>query len=166
MTKAILLVCLICSFTFESKAQENDHFRRNALYLELGKNGLLINAVYDHTMQQKMYGIQFNLGSNFGANTIALTIGSGIYKLIGNHRQFLEFGLDLKYFILSIVHDDVIGLSDLVYPGKSIRTIYPSVNCGYRNFGTKTVFRMGLSPGYIDRKVFLGAYISFGFRFK
>ena len=96
MTKAILLVCLICSFTFESKAQENDHFRRNALYLELGKNGLLINAVYDHTMQQKMYGIQFNLGSNFEANTIALTTGSGIYKLIGNHRQFLEFGLDLK----------------------------------------------------------------------
>lgn len=132
MTKAILLVCLICSFTFESKAQENDNFLRNALYLELGKNGLLINAVYDHTMQQKMYGIQFNLGSNFGANTIALTIGSGIYKLIGNHRQFLEFGLDLKYFILSIVQDGV----------------------------------MGLSPGYIDRKVFLGAYISFGFRFK
>ena len=51
------------------------------MYLELGKNGLLINAVYDHTMQQKMYGIQFNLGSNFGANTIALTIGSGIYKV-------------------------------------------------------------------------------------
>ncbi len=153
MIKAILFVCLICGLTLESKAQENDNFRRNALYLELGKNGLLINSIYDHTMQQKMYSIQFNLGSNFNANAIALTIRSDIYKLIGNHRQFLELGLDLKYFILSIVQDDVIGLSDLVYPGKSIRTIDPRINCGYRNFGTKTVFR-GVSPGYIDRKVF------------
>ena len=152
-------------FTFAiCKAQTVSNSRNNSLSLELGKTGLIYNLNFDHRFQDKDFGFRFGIGSNFAKYLQAFTTGAGGYYLVGHEINFLELGIDLSYLSVDEVSDDQKGFS-LIYPNYSIKTFYASANVGYRRYGKSTLFRIGVSPGFIKNEFVPGGYISFGLTF-
>lgn len=137
---------------------------RNAVSFELGKNGLVFNLSLDHKFQNTKFGLKSNIGSNLGVNTISIITGAGGYYLFGKDRKFLELGLDIYYYMVDNPQDDVVGLP-LFFPNSNSNTVYPSLNIGYRKYKTRSIFRCGLSPGYIKPWFIPGAYVSWGYAF-
>ena len=71
-------------------------------------------------------------------------------------------------FVIEIIRrsDDQKGFASIfVYPDYPLKTIYPSINLGYRRYGKNSLFRVGLAPGMIQGKLIPGGYISYGFTF-
>lgn len=155
---ATLISATIC------KAQTNDKLKTNAISFELGKTGLIYNLTFDHKAKTKNFGFRINVGSNLAKYLNAVSLGGGGYYLVGKSINFLEIGIDLQYLIIDEVSDDQKGFA-FVYPDYAIKTIYPSLNLGYRIYGKRTLFRIGFSPGLIDSKFVPGGYMSFGLRF-
>ena len=103
-------------------------------------------------------------GSNFSKNVEASVAGGGAYYLIGHKTNFFELGADLDYLSVKEISDDQRGIL-LLYPDYTVQTFYASANIGYRRYGKKSLFRIGLSPGFIKNDFLPGAYVSFGFLF-
>lgn len=161
-TIALVFTIFIC---FEiCHAQPNQKTKANAFSLELGKIGLVYNINFDHKLKETKFGYRFGIGSNFSKNLNAITIGSGCYYHIGSRNRFLELGADLQYLVIDEVSNDQKGFT-FIYPDYSVKTLYPSINLGYRLYGERTLFRIGLSPCIIESKFFPGGYISYGIRF-
>lgn len=135
--------------------------KNQAVIFELGKNGLLYNLNYDHKLKHHNFGFRGGAGSNLGAYTFALTVGGGIYTLIGKKNKFFETGIDLHYLYVNSPQDDVVGLP-LFFPTENTRSWYPSMNIGYRKYKRKSIFRAGISPGYIKPFFIPGAYVGWG----
>ena len=157
----IVLIFISASFC---NAQPTEKPRFNALSFELGKNGLIYNLNFDQKFAKKNYGFRFGAGSNFAKYLQAITVGGGAYHLFGRRHRFFELGMDIQYVFIDEISDDQKGFA-LLYPDYSIKTIYPSFNLGYRSYGKKTLLRIGLSPGLIDKDFFPGGYISYGVTF-
>jgi len=138
--------------------------KNNAISFELGKSGLVYNLNFDHKFQDKNFGWLFGLGSNFSKYLPAFTTGAGGYYLVGHKSNFLELGVALNYLSVDEISDDQKGVA-LIYPNYSIKTFYGSANIGYRKYGKKTLFRIGVSPGIIKDDFLPGGYISFGLTF-
>ena len=134
----------------------------NALSFELGKTGLIYNLNFDHKFAKNNFGFRFGAGTNFGQYLNVVTVGGGSYFLVGKQSHFLETGVDIQYLVVDEVSDDQKGFS-FVYPDYSTKTPYLSLNLGYRSYGKRTMFRVGLSPGLIDNDFVPGGYISYGF---
>jgi hypothetical protein len=81
-----------------------------------------------------------------------------------NKATFLKTGVDIQYLIVDEVRDDQKGFA-FVYPDYSTKTPYLSLNLGYRSYGNRTMFRVGLSPGLIGNDFVPGCYISYGLLF-
>ena len=145
-------------------AQASEKPRLNALSFELGKNGLIYNVSYDHKLSTTHFGFRFSVGSNLAKYLKATTVGGGGYYLVGNKSRFLELGADLQYLAVDEVSDDQAGFT-FVYPDYSIKTLYPSMNLGYRVYGKKTLFRIGFAPGLIKNDFIPGGYMSYGLTF-
>ena len=145
-------------------AQATEKPRVNSLTLELGKTGLIYNLTYDHRFGISDIGFRVGAGSNFSKYLNAISFGGGGYYLAGKEKHFLELGVDIQYLIVDEVSDDQKDFT-FVYPDYSTKSIYPSLNIGYRNYGKKTLFRIGFSPGLIDGEFVPGGYISFGVTF-
>jgi hypothetical protein len=146
------------------KAQSASNSRNNSLSLELGKTGLIYNLNFDHRFQDKDFGFRVGVGSNFAKYLQAFTTGAGGYFLVGQKINFLELGIDLSYLSVDEVSDDQKGVT-LIYPNYSIKTFYASANIGYRRYGKSTIFRIGVSPGFIKNEFVPGGYLSFGLTF-
>ncbi|RYZ21005.1 MAG: hypothetical protein EOO10_22740 [Chitinophagaceae bacterium] len=144
-------------------AQTSEKLKSNAISFELGKTGLIYNLTFDHKVETKNFGFRLNAGSNLAKYLNAISVGGGGYFLVGKTKHFLELGLDLQYLIVDEVSNDQKGVS-FVYPDYSIKTFFPSLNLGYRAYGKKTLFRIGVSPGLIESEIIPGAYISIGLR--
>jgi hypothetical protein len=143
-------------------AQNGNISNTNALSLELGKTGLIFNLNYDHKFKNN-YGLRIGAGSNFGSYVTVFSVGGGSYYLCGKKSNFLELGADIQYLRVVEGSDDQRGLlSTFVYPNYSIKTIYPSLNIGYRKYSGSLLFRIGLSPGIIKKEFIPGGYLSFG----
>jgi hypothetical protein len=155
---AILICVTLCA------AQVTGKPKLNALSFQLGKTGLIYNLNFDHKLATKNFGFRVGAGSNIAKYLNAITIGGGGYQLIGKAKKFIELGLDIQYLIVSEVSDDQKGFA-FVYPDYSIKTLYPSLNFGYRTYGKNTLFRVGFSPGLIKSDFVPGGYISFGATF-
>lgn len=153
---AILVSVTLCNAQATSKV--------NAVSFELGKTGLIYNLTFDHKAATKNFGFRLGVGSNLAKYLNAITVGGGGYYLVGKTNRFLELGVDLQYLIVDEVSDDQKGFS-FVYPDYSIKTVYPSLNLGYRAYGKHTLFRIGFSPGVIDNDFVPGGYMSIGLRF-
>ena len=138
--------------------------KTNAISLELGKTGVIYNLVFDHKLINKNFGFRLGIGSNLAKYLTAMTVGGGGYYLIGKEKKFLEIGADIQYLIINEVSDDQKGFA-LVYPDYSIKTFYTSANIGYKSYGKKTLFRFGVSPGFIKGEFIPGGYLSFGIVF-
>jgi hypothetical protein len=157
---ALLLCVGFCS------AQTKEAPKLNGVSFELGKTGLIYNLNFDHKLVSSNYGFRVNVGSNFDQYLNIITLGVGGYYLFGKIKNYLELGLDLQYLVADKVSDDQMSFASVfVYPDYSIRTIYPSINLGYRRYGKRTLFRIGLSPGFINGEFIPGGYLSFGFLF-
>ena len=156
------LALLIC--TTLCYGQTTDKPKINAITLEIGKTGLIYNLVFDHRFKDKNFGIRVDIGSNFSRYLSLLTTGAGGYYLIGKRKSFLELGVDLNYLSVDEVSDDQRGIT-VVYPDYTVKTLYSSLNVGYRKYSNKTLFRIGISPGFIKESFVLGGYISFGLTF-
>jgi hypothetical protein len=161
--KTIAIVYFLFTFII-CRAQTISNSRNNALSFELGKSGLIYNLNFDHRFQDKDFGFRFGVGSNFAKYLQAFTTGAGGYYLVGHEINFLELGIDLNYLSVDEVSDDQKGFS-LIYPNYSIKTFYASANFGYRRYGKSTLFRIGVSPGFIKNEFLPGGYISFGLTF-
>jgi hypothetical protein len=146
------------------KAQTISDPGNNSLSFELGKSGLIYNLNFDHKFRNSDFGFRIGAGSNFAKYLQALTGGVGGYYLQGHKSSFLELGIDLAYLSVDEVSDDQKGFS-LIYPDYSVKAFYATANVGYRRYGKHTLFRIGVSPGFIKNEFFPGGYISFGFIF-
>ncbi|HEX8315275.1 MAG TPA: hypothetical protein VF609_09790 [Flavisolibacter sp.] len=156
----ILLCATLCS------AQTTDKPKLSAVSFELGKTGLIYNVNFDHKLASKNFGFRLGAGSNFGQYLSVISVGGGGYHLIGRTKNFFELGLDIQYLIADEVSDDQKDFASIfVYPDYSTKTIYQSLNFGYRRYGKNTMFRVGLSPGIIKGELIPGGYISCGFSF-
>jgi hypothetical protein len=155
----LIFICVTLCY-----AQKTNKSKLNALSFELGKNGLIYNLNLDHRFSEKNFGFRFGIGSNLSQYLNAITVSGGGYYLVGRQKHFLELGIDIQYLIVDEVSDDQKGFS-FVYPDYSIKTLYPSLNIGYRYYGKRTLFRAGFSPGFIKSKIIPGGYISFGITF-
>lgn len=156
-----LLVTLSCCLFFS--VAYNQNIQRQAVYLEAGKNGLLLSGIYDYQIAKSNYGFRAGAGSNFAKYLSAFTITTGAYKLFGNDIHFFETGIDMQYLHINEVSDDQRGIP-LLYPDFSIKILYPSFNLGYRRSYKSSIFRIGFSPGVIKNEFIPGGYISFGFK--
>ena len=90
--------------------------------------------------------------------------GGGIYYLAGKGENFFEAGADAYYLDVYERSDDQRSLV-FVYPDYTVKAFYATANLGFRRYGTATLFRIGLSPGFIKTGFVPGGYISFGLRF-
>jgi hypothetical protein len=145
-------------------AQTKSKTSNNAFSFELGKTGLIFNLSYDHKFPDKNLGYRINIGSNFAKYLNAFSTGGGGYYLFGQTKSHFELGIDLNYLNVGEVSDDQKGFV-LLYPDYSIKTYYASMNLGYRKYGDKVLFRIGVSPGFIKNDFLPGGYISYGFIF-
>ena len=159
----ILIIIFLFAFTI-CNAQKSSNEKRNAVSFELGKTGLIYNVNFDHKFRDKNFGVRFGVGSNLGKYLQAFTGGGGGYYLMGHSKDLFELGIDVNYFSVDEISDDQRGIT-LIYPNFPIKTYYVSGNIGYRRYGAKTLFRIGVSPGFIKDKFLPGGYISYGWRF-
>lgn len=166
---AMLLQCIHLS------AQNNNRTRNNALSFEIGKSGLILNASFDHRFGAKPFGARLSAGHNVGSSTSFAIIEPGFYWLFGKSKRYLELGANIGYMSINDnipeggQGDDQIGfgdlIGDLVYPNEDMRSLYTSVNIGYRSYSNKALFRIGVSPGIAGGKFIPGGYVSIGARF-
>lgn len=162
--KQISMILLFFLFSGEvCNAQQLNKQNINAISFELGKTGLLYNINFDHKFKND-FGVRFGIGSNLNKYLSVFTTGAGSYYLIGHSKNFLELGVDLFYLSVEENSDDQKGFP-LIYPDFPIKTYYASANIDYRRYGAKTLFRIGVSPGFIKDKFLTGGYISYGWRF-
>ncbi len=150
--------------TILCNAQAAEKTKLNAVLLELGKTGLIYNIVLDHKFKEKSFGIRVDIGLHTARYLTLLTTGAGGYYLVGKSKSVLELGIDVNYLSVNDVSEDVKEIP-LVYPDYSVKTLYTSLNIGYRKYSDKTLFRIGISPGFIKSGFVPGGYISFGFMF-
>jgi hypothetical protein len=164
MKNILLIILLFQSCLAFSQSNENNYSKNNAVSFELGKTGLIFNVNFDHKIDDKNFGYRIDAGSNFNQYLKLYTVGGGGYYLSGSERSFFELGIDLNYLSVTEVSDDQRSIA-FIYPDYPIETFYGSMNIGYRNYGKKTLFRIGISPGFIKNDFLVGGYVSFGFRF-
>ena len=157
----ILFSFFVCSSL--CVAQTTQKTSLNAISFELGKTGLLYNLTFDHQFAEKHLGFRVGAGSNFSSYLNVKTVGAGGYYLLGKQNRFLELGVDVQYLVVNERSDDQKGIT-LIYPDYSVKTLYTSLNVGYRSYGKRTLFRIGFSPGLIKGKFVPGGYVSFGVR--
>lgn len=124
----------------------------------------MYNLSFDHRFSTGKAGVRCMAGSNFAQYLNAFFVGGGGYGLIGKTNHFFELGADIGYLSVNEVSDDQKRLT-LIYPDYTVKTIYPSLNIGYRSYGKYTLFRVGVSPGYLRNTIIPGGYISYGVRF-
>lgn len=133
----------------------------HALYIELGKNGIVANIYYDHKLSGTNFGFRVGLGSNF-AKYLSETTGSiGGYYLVGGKTHYLETGVDAGYLSIHEISDDQRGFTFIV-PYENTNSFYATFNAGYRVVGKHMIFRLGVAPGIIKNDIIPGAYISIG----
>jgi hypothetical protein len=164
MKHTLITILIILASMATGFAQTASKPKPNALSLELGKNGVVFNLNYDHHFFSKKFGLRLVAGSNFAKYLNAVTFGGGAYYLFGTTNRYLETGIDVQYLVVDEVSDDQKSVP-LIYPDYPVKTIYPSLNIGYRSYGKSTLFRIGFSPGVIKSKFVPGGYISYGFTF-
>ena len=145
-------------------AQTNDKVKSNSLSFELGKTGLIYNLTFDHKFKDKNFGVRVGIGSNFSKYLPLFSTGAGGYYLIGKRKSFLELGVDINYLNVDEVSNDQRGVN-LFYPNYSIKTYHASMNIGYRTYGKRSLFRIGVSPGLFKNGFIPGGYISYGLTF-
>lgn len=161
MFKKILLHSLFAFLIIPVLAQEGATYRKNSFGLELGKNGIVFNLIFDHHFPRKNFGYRMIAGSNFDSYLNQKSVGSGFYYLLGKKKHALELGFDLNYVNITERSDDVRSFG-FIYPDYEYNSLYPSFNFGYRFSGKNGLFRMGAAPGYIAKEWILGAYLGFG----
>ncbi|MGB3007348.1 MAG: hypothetical protein WBC06_12610 [Chitinophagaceae bacterium] len=166
MKHTLTTVFAILSFVTVCFTQTTEKPKHNALSFELGKTGLIYNLKYDHKVAGKNFGFGIGVGSNFAQHLNLITAGGSGYYLLGRQNRFFELGIDLQYLVVEETSDDQRGIADIfVYPDYSIKTLYPSLNIGYRQYGKSGLFRFGFSPGIIKSELIPGGYIGYGFTF-
>jgi hypothetical protein len=126
-------------------AQASEKPKRNALSFELEKNGLIYNVNYDHKLSAKNFGFWLGAGFNLVQYLNAIMVGSGGYYLAGKKSRFLELRVDLQYLVVDEVSDDQIAFA-FVSPDYSIKTLYPSMNIGYRAYGKRHYSELDFHP--------------------
>lgn len=133
---------------------------------EVGKNGLVFNLLYDHLFDQKKWGFHAGGGTTLiNTNFELRTATVGLFKLIGKKQNFLELGLDAQYHYAYEYADDVKGVT-LVAPVFTYEGVYCFAVIGYRHFTERRLFRIGFSPGVVEKEFIPGAYIGYGFIIK
>jgi hypothetical protein len=153
---------IIYLFPFLLFATGSSGQSRQAVYAELGKNGIIIHAGYDRQFTNNHTGFRVGAGTNFDRYLKAYVFTAGVYKLAGRKFHFFEAGLDLQYLNIQENSDDQRGFG-FIYPDYTVSAFYPSVNFGYRFTGKTILFRTGFSPGFIKRDFVPGVYLSLGF---
>lgn len=164
MKPSVLFISFLLFYSTLCQSQADRAPAASAISFELGKTGLIYNLAFDHRFAKYNLGFRVVAGNNFSNNLQVLTAGGGAYYLVGRLRRFLELGFDLQYMVVHERSDDQRGFP-LVYPDYPTRAIYPSANIGYRNYGKRTLFRIGFAPGVIDGNLVPGGYISYGLTF-
>ena len=161
MKKITLSICAILLLGSSLCAQETKN--NKAISIEAGKTGAIANLIFD-AKAQKNWGYRLFAGSNFGKTVSLINVGAGAYYLLGKKDRFLELSTDLSYLSVDVVSDDQYRFGNFVAPNYDVQSLYTTFNIGYRAYGRKTLFRVGIAPGFIKNDFLPGGYLSLGFR--
>jgi hypothetical protein len=164
MRNTIIIIILFCCLSNICFGQQKTNSKNNALSVELGKVGLIYNAVFTHTIKNKNYGYKINAGTNFSNYQKLLQAGGGAFYVKGKKNNFVELGLDLNYLNYNEVSNDQRGFNLLLLK-KYTKTLYSNVNLGYQYSNNNNLFRVGISPGVMNTGFVVGGYVSFGIKF-
>ena len=162
MKKLTLSICICLLFSSSSISQNSKSTK--ALSFEVGKTGAIANLTFDSKATQKNWGYRLFAGSNFGKTVSLINVGAGTYYLLGKANRFFEIGTDLSYLSVDVVSDDEYRFGNFVAPNYDVQSLYATFNLGYRIYSRKTLFRVGIAPGFIKNNFLPGGYISFGVR--
>lgn len=152
--------CLLFSVTLSAQEKKS-----NALSLEIGKTGAIFNLTYDRKEETAKVGWRAFAGSNLGQYLNLLNVGVGAYYLAGKRSSLLELGTDFSYLNVDVSSDDQFSLGNLVAPAYETSTLFTSFNIGFRHYGRKSLFRVGIAPGFTNKEWLPGGYLSYGVRF-
>lgn len=161
MRNVIIAILWVLITTNSSTAQTSKNNYRHSVGMEIGKLGFVYNIIYDYRFKNLNMGLRANAGRNMNKYLEVYQAGGGCYYLFGKKNDHLELGVDINYFNSSEISDDQ-RTSLTLFPVRTASTIYSSGNLGYRSYSKKTVFRVGVSQGYLVRNYYTGGYISFG----
>jgi hypothetical protein len=156
----IIVLVMLCSSTLSFSQTTK---KKNAVSFELGKTGMIFNLAYDRMLSDRV-GLRASVGSNFTRYLGAITSGAGAFYLIGKNKHTLELGANLNYLEVNEVSDDQRS-GTIIFPDHTIKTWHANMNVGYRMYGAKSIFRVGVSPGFIKEGFIPGAYIGYGLVF-
>ena len=162
--KLFLITFLIIICSKVSFAQINNNAKNQSLLFEFGQTGLIYNLSYDHTFHNKRWGLRAQVGSNLVKYLPLFKMSAGGFTLIGNQKHFLELGANAGYINVNEVSDDQRGVI-LFYPDFPLKSFFANADIGYRNYGKKTIFRVGFAPLVFKEGFVPGGYLGFGFRF-
>lgn len=157
--KFICLHFIVLLFFCKVSAQTKAKTFQNAVGVEFEQPTSAINVNLDHKFGIKPLGVRAFIGSNFNGYLNVINGGLGGYYLVGRKHSF-EIGTDVQYLTVTERSDDQrVGA---VYPDYPVKTIYGTLNVGYRatfKFGN---FRLGIAPGLTKDEYLFGGYLSLG----
>lgn len=157
MLSCLLLVFCLSANTAEAQVEPQLE-AKNAVYIEIGGNGLLYTLNYDYRLNPDWAaraGIMYASGDGVSLTLVPLTAN----YLYGTKHN-LEIGAGITYFAVSASGDDE-------FMGIGASTVAFTTNVGYRyqSLDGGFVFRAGIAPIFTEFGTFPMPGVSFGYGF-
>ena len=158
--KSLLSILLLVSNLALSQDTVQSNMR--TLIAEFGKNGLILNVLYDQYFFKSHFGFHAGAGTTiFNRRSELRSLTAGFYFLIGRKNEFYDLGMELQFHDAYIHADDVRGFY-LFDPAETYRGVFPVLTVGYRSYSHKGVLRLGFAEGLINRIFVTGVYVGYG----
>ena len=175
----MLACCLSVLFTFAQDTISLKHESQKskvytdrppqAIYAELGGNGILLSVNYDRRFNKRTTGLGFRagLGYSFDSYTPFVTVPVAINYLMGKRNSFFEVGVgETAVFIGNVKDYGGISIGDEDFTSKEVLLI-TALNIGYRLQPVKGGFnlRAGFMPLFVKSSTSILPYVSLGYNF-
>ncbi|HEY4112337.1 hypothetical protein [Puia sp.] len=133
-----LLFALLFTGILSSYGQDNappaDPIARDAIFAELGGEGMMLSVNYDRrfTKSNDGFGFRVGIGSNLGSQPTIVTIPMGINWLAGHGGNFIEFGAGFTVLAMSgLDFNHRFNLGDKTYMS-DVHSLMGNMSLGYR----------------------------------
>lgn len=180
--KVTLLTLMLClSFVF-TRAQDTVSLKHEsqksrvytdrppqAVFAELGGNGIVLSINYDRRFNKRTTGLGFRagLGYSFDSYTPFVSLPLAINYLMGRRNSFFEVGVgETPVFIGTLKNYGNISIGDENFDDKDV-VLFTMLNVGYRLQPVRGGFnlRAGFMPLFTRSATAILPYVSLGYNF-
>ena len=140
-----------------------------AVYAELGGNGIVLSVNYDRRFNKRTTGFGFRagLGYSFDSYTPFVSVPLAVNYLMGRRNSFFEVGAgETPVFLGSVKDYGGISIGDEDFNSKDVLLI-TTLNVGYRLQPIRGGFnlRAGIMPLFAKGGTSILPYVSLGYNF-